>query len=336
MILSALKLDSIFISKAAARLMYLSSHKSIQHLVKSELIPSGAYRVQLSHFHPDAILKVALLQDISSINHTLDVYAGGMKPNYPLIDSNSLGISSVGKFPRGYRDRLRQIGDLLIRMSSSDRRFLALPLTAAEMFLAINGRLQAADFEPMELGVNAKAVKCADTINWKRYPYSVILVPGAGPANYDVKISSEAMIRLGLAYDAYKKGLAPFILVSGGKVHPYMTQTCEALEMKKYLMEVLGIPEHAIIMDPHARHTTTNMRNAARLMIKYHFPLQTPGLVCTTVGQSRWITTTLPYRCKVELGYVPYTFGRKLDAYLTEFHASLDAMQVDFDEPIDP
>jgi uncharacterized SAM-binding protein YcdF (DUF218 family) len=33
--------------------------------------------------------------------------------------------------------------------------------------------------------------------------------------------------------------------------------------MKRSLMADYGVPENAILIDPHARHTTTNMRNTA-------------------------------------------------------------------------
>jgi hypothetical protein len=188
----------------------------------------------------------------------------------------------------------------------------------------------------MHLGVNEAAVKKINTLNWSNYPYSVILVPGAGPSEVDVALSAEAMIRLRIASVQFHLKKAPFIIVSGGKVHPYKTKYCEAIEMKKYCVEQLGIPASAIIVDPHARHTTTNMRNASRLMIRYGMPIEKPGLVCTTPGQSMMIANTLPSRCMIELGYVPYKSGKRLSNTLTEFYALSSSLQIDADEPIDP
>jgi uncharacterized SAM-binding protein YcdF (DUF218 family) len=85
-----------------------------------------------------------------------------------------------------------------------------------------------------------------------------------------------------LDYRAHK---APFILVSGGYVHPSQTRFSEAIEMKRALMTDLHIPESAIIVDPHARHTTTNMRNAVREMFRYGIPTDKPGLVVSDSGQ---------------------------------------------------
>jgi hypothetical protein len=124
--------------------------------------------------------------------------------------------------------------------------------------------------------------------------------------------------------------------VSGGKVHPYKTTFNEAVEMKKYMIEQLAIPESAIIAEPHARHTTTNMRNAARLMLKYGIPTDRPGLVSTTRGQSYMIANTLAERCRREIGYSPFRPGKILSESLTEFYALKEAFRIDPEEPMDP
>ncbi|MEI7670173.1 MAG: YdcF family protein, partial [Pseudomonadota bacterium] len=129
---------------------------------------------------------------------------------------------------------------------------------------------------------------------------------------------------------------APFIIPSGGKVHPYKTIYNEALEMKRFMMEKLQIPESAIIIDPHARHTTTNMRNSVRLMFRYGIPFDKIGLVCTTRGQSNMVSSTLPDRCLRELKLVPYKNGKRLSETLSEFYPLKDALHINPLEPIDP
>ena len=62
--------------------------------------------------------------------------------------------------------------------------------------------------------------------------------------------------------------------MSGGFVHPAQTPYAEAIEMKKALIADFSIPQEAILVDPHARHTTTNMRNAARLLYRYAIPFE--------------------------------------------------------------
>ena len=62
---------------------------------------------------------------------------------------------------------------------------------------------------------------------------------GAGPEEPNVSISPEGKLRSAYAAMMYRQHQAPFIIVSGGRVHPYHTPYNEAFEMKKYLMEHL-------------------------------------------------------------------------------------------------
>ena len=200
----------------------------------------------------------------------------------------------------------------------------------------MNEREQAADFEPMTETENKAAYQRVKTIKWDAFKYSVIVVPGAGPDIPTVALSAEGMLRCRLAAIQYRKGMAPYILVSGGKVHPYKTKYCEATEMKKFLIDKLKIPENAIIIDPHARHTTTNMRNAARLIYRYGIPFNKPGISCTTRGQSNMIGVTLIDRCLKELHEAPYRNGLRLSETEIEFYPLLEALHINPTEPIDP
>lgn len=148
--------------------------------------------------------------------------------------------------------------------------------------------------------------------------------------------AAEGMLRCRLAAVQYNKGVAPFIVVSGGKVHPYKTIYSEALEMKKFLIEKLNIPENVIIMEPHARHTTTNMRNCARLIFRYGMPIDKPCISTTTAGQSMMITTTLAARCQKELNEVPFKAGKRLSETEAEFIPVIDALHINPAEPLDP
>lgn len=325
------------ISSIGTRLMQIKNRTPFANLINRHLIPSGAYnQLVINDKNQDSLIYKAWQQDAKGINFTLSVYAAGKRPNYPLIDSNSLQISSLGTYPRSYLSQTTHILGYLADVASYDNRFLSLPISAVNLYLEMNERTQSADFEPMHLGVNEGAFKKIQTLKWNSFPYSVILVPGAGSSDPNVALSAEAMIRLRIASVQYLLKKAPFIIVSGGKVHPYKTKFAEAIEMKKYCVEQLGIPASAVIVDPHARHTTTNMRNASRLMIRYGIPIEKPGLVCTTQGQSMMIANTLPSRCMIELGYVPYKNGKRLSSTLAEFYALSSSLQIDADEPIDP
>lgn len=299
-------------------------------LVSRHLIPSGTY-ILFQKMGPVEMLKKAWEQDAAGINFAIGVYADGKKANYPNIDSISFDTRD---------DRLSGLlyntGSLLSIQLKENSLFYQIPMNAALRFLEMNEREQAADFEPMASTANKAAFDRVKTIKWNTYKYSVISVPGAGPDVPTVALSAEGMLRCRLAAIQYEKGLAPFIIVSGGKVHPYKTKFCEATEMKKFLMEKLNIPESAIIIDPHARHTTTNMRNTARLIFRYGMPFEKPGITCTTRGQSTMIGTTLISRCLKELQEAPYRNGLRLTETEIEFYPLIEALHINPTEPIDP
>lgn len=310
----------------------------LDKLVLNHLIPSGTY-ILFQNLLPKEMLKKAWEQDADGINFTLGVYAGGNKPNYPLIDSisfNTKDSRNNNVYLYNYVSLLYNTASLTALENKTTPTFYSPSLTAALHFLEMNEREQAADFEPMISGENKAAYDRVKTIRWKDYQYSVILVPGAGPEERDVALSAEGMLRCRLAAIRYQKGLAPFIIPSGGKVHPYKTKYCEATEMKMYLIEKLHIPANAIIIEPHARHTTTNMRNAARIIYRYGIPFTMPAITCTTLGQSTMIGTTLTARCLKELKVVPYKNGKRLSETEIEFYPMVEALQINPTEPTDP
>ena len=127
------------------------------------------------------------------------------------------------------------------------------------------------------------------------------------------------------------------MIVSGGFVHPSQTEYSEAIEMKRDLMTRFRIPEEAILVDPHARHTTTNMRNAARLLYRYGIPFDRKALVTSDPGQSDYIENqTFAKRCVDELGYVPYRLLGRTSAFDLEFLPLRDSLQSDPRDPLDP
>jgi len=297
-------------------------------LVVNHLLPSGCYAIFNTETHKNLLIK-AWEQDAKAINYTIGVYVEANKPNYPKIDSISFSLKD------------REFAELtsanaFLALQKNNKLFFEPSMQFALEALELNERNDAADYEPMVAGVNLPALNQIKKTDWKKYPYSVILVPGAGPEEKEVALSAGGMIRCRLAALQYQKGIAPFIVVSGGRVHPYKTKFSEAYEMKKFLTETLQIPENAIIMEPHARHTTTNLRNCARLMFRYGMPIDKPGLVCTVKSQSYYITDVLLERCKKELGYYPYKNGKRLSDTESEFYLNTVSLQIDFDEPLDP
>lgn len=325
----ALKFSTAEIADISNRLAAIYSDNNVLgKLVMNHLIPSGCYAMYNKETHKDFLIK-AWEQDAKAINYVIGVYVEGNKPNYPKIDS--ISFSSKDK---EYAELTAASAGLTLQ--NKDNLFFEPAMQFALTALELNERNDAADYEPMLKGVNLAAFNQIKKTDWKKYPYSLILVPGAGPEEKEVALSAGGMIRCRLAALQYQKGMAPFIVVSGGRVHPYKTKFSEAYEMKKFLMETLQIPESAIIMEPHARHTTTNLRNCARLMFRYGMPIDKPGMVCTVKSQSYYITDILLERCKKELGYYPYKNGKRLSETESEFYLNTTSLQIDFDEPLDP
>ncbi len=299
-------------------------------LVGQHLIPSGCYQLYNGQGDKQLLIK-AWEQDAKAINHTINVYTEGEKPNYPQIDSIGFNIKE-----RSYPEMVSLNAGLALSETQKDGLFYAPSMFFALQSLEINERNRAGDFEPLAETVNKAALTYAASVKWNHYPYTLILIPGEGPEEKDVELSAGGMLRCRLAALQYHQGMAPFIMVSGGCVHPYKTKYNEAAEMKKFLMQALHIPEYAILMEPHARHTTTNLRNCVRLIYRYGFPMDKPCITSTAKSQSMYISQVMTGRCEKELGYVPYTNGKRLSDTELEFYPLAVSLQIDFDEPMDP
>jgi len=155
---------------------------------------------------------------------------------------------------------------------------------------------------------------------WNKYndppkKYPLIVVPGYTPLGQEdpLKLHPTGEERCKMAYEEYKKDRAPFIMVSGGNVHPSDTNYNEAVQMKKKLMD-MGVPEERIIVEGKARHSTTNLRNAGRFMLEDgHKDKFKSALVLTDGGQAFYFSEhVLTFgafhgRSQSELGY---TVGR--------------------------
>jgi isocitrate dehydrogenase len=115
------------------------------------------------------------------------------------------------------------------------------------------------------------------------------------------------------------------------------TPYSEAIEMKKYVMEKFKIPEKSILIDPHARHTTTNFRNAARLVFRYGIPADQKAVV--TSSEDHIASTTkesFRIRCLKELGYSPMKYITRISPVVAEFKPSIESLFFDANDPLDP
>src|SRR6185295_8629390 len=175
---------------------------------------------------------------------------------------------------------------------------------------------------------NKTSLQAMKNIRWNDYPYSFILVLGSGPGG-SVRLSPIGAQRADQAAQLFLEHKAPLIILSGGHVHPMQTPYCEAIEMKKYVMEKFKIPETSILIEPQARHTTTNFRNAARLAFRYRIPT---ALALVTSSESH-ITSSIGdefrMRCLNELGYFPMEFIKRISPVEAEFKPSVVSLFFD-------
>jgi hypothetical protein len=142
---------------------------------------------------------------------------------------------------------------------------------------------------------------------------------------------------LRLAANRFASGDAPFIIVTGGRAHPRATRFTEAEQMRKALIERYGVSADAILIEPYARHTTTNLRNATRLLMAMGAPLAKDTLIVCNPGQSAAISNPqFIQRNLSELGYEPGKVGQRLSSTELEFRPSSLSARVDPRDPLDP
>ncbi|MFD2599614.1 YdcF family protein [Sphingobacterium corticis] len=305
------------------------SHSVQREHLKKHLFAYPRYG-NIGNLSLSAYIEKALRQDFHAMNYAIRVYGGGEKPNYPTIDSIAFNTNDPH-----YLSLLKEVRvDVLSDIQKPEQAFQETLLCAIRL-LEINERWDAAQLEPLRLGENKAALDAIATTDFSRYPYSLLLTLGAGPEVYGQPVSPGGMLRSRTAARSYFAGLAPFIVVSGGRVHPYKTLYIEAQQMKKYLMEVCQVPEHAILIDPYARHTTTNLRNTARILLSYGFPTDQYAIVNSSSTHIDAVEN-MAARCIRELGYLPYELGNRVSDVIIEFKPREESFTIDPDEPLDP
>ena len=316
---------------ARARAALYRTSPAIRTFTDGPLRATGLY-VRYQNLGGPDLLEHAWSDCIRGIDRAIDVYALGKPPRYPAIDSIAYDVKT-----EAHRRVVQHVAAVL----EDDRASLDSAFSASLRFaldlMMVNRRDEAGRFEPMEMGENAAAFRRAKSVDWSRYPYTAIVVPGSGNDRPGVRLSPNGTLRDEIAAKRFREGKAPFILVSGGFVHPSQTEYSEAIEMKRDLIARFGIPDAAIIVDPHARHTTTNMRNAARLLYRYAIPFDRKALVSTDPDQSRYIEDPLfARRCTDELGYVPFRLLGRISPLDLEFLPVKESLQADPQDPLDP
>jgi hypothetical protein len=311
--------------------------ETVRGFVHTRLIPKDAY-TQNPGDSEQHIFVQSWKNAAQAMNRIIAIYCDGNTPHYRNIDSMSFtpGSPSFASLLVVLIDGL-DAEDAGTQPSPTPKIFFEPSLRFCVRLLGANLRDEAGRFWPLDSGENAAAIRRNAGIDWKQYRYSVILIPGEGPESYDIPLSALGKERLRLAVAAWRSGLAPYFLLSGGFVHPSQTPFCEAVEMKKYLELVYGVPEEVILIDPQARHTTTNLRNGARQIFDYHLPDDRPMLVVSDSFQTSYIAgKAFQQRNLDELGYMPVTIGRRLSETQLEATPLRRSEFRDAMDPLDP
>jgi len=197
-------------------------------------------------------------------------------------------------------------------------------------------RDQAALYEPLDKGENAAAIAAIPGIDWAKFPFAANVIPGLGPSD-DSPLAEGGRARADLAAQRYFAKVAPLIILSGGQVHPDRTKYSEAIEMKRYLVEQRAIPASAILVDPHARHTTTNLRNTSRLLLRYGVPAERPVVITSDIFQTLYIVgRPFAVRCRDEIGYEPWRKLASLSTTDTCLIVTRRSLHVGPSDPRDP
>jgi len=270
-------------------------------------------------------------REIEGANAIVRTFGLGQVPPYPQID----GAGTID--PQETRARLQAAAWLAQTPRAASTQALDPGFDFALALLDASDRADAIGFEPLIGGLNAPAMKRAKGIDWKRFRYSAMIVTGVGPEVPDMALSPFGKYHLRLAASRFAAGDVPFIIVTGGRAHPRATPFTEAEEMRKALIERYGVPAEAIVIEPYARHTTTNLRNATRLLMEMGAPLDKDTVIVCNPGQSAAISSpAFVQRNITELGYEPGKVGRRISPTELEFRPSAQSARVDPKDPLDP
>ncbi|WP_178989551.1 YdcF family protein [Winogradskyella schleiferi] len=296
--------------------------------------PSGAFNQFKEITNVDRLQQLILEEMLKGINQIIDTYAAGIDPTYPDLDGVSYDVNSAQ-----YKLLLRNLVTDLYANTDQMELFYQPFLNFALGVMEINNRDEAGRFMPLKLGENAAAYQNIQTINWDDYQYSMIVVLGDAPnSSGDLpNISIGGMQRSDHGVDLLNQGLAPLIVFTGANVAPFQSEYHEAIEMKNYIMDNYNISESKILVDPHARHTTTNMRNVGRFIYKYGIPHDKKAIVSTATSQSSYVSSSVFLtRCTNQMNHIPMTLHNRLSDFDIEFTPNIEVLHLDSSDPLDP
>jgi hypothetical protein len=342
------------IAQSRAALGSLAKNAAMKRFVDDVLRQSGVFQ-RYADKPASALLESAWEDAARKMNRAIDVFALGQMPRFPgfaAAPPRPTGATGAPaqppRFPgmdlTAYDVKSPAFGrmvQIMAAVAGSDPKALELffepSLRFAVELLLLHSRDEAGRHEPLETGENRAAVARIPSVKWSQFPYTVIVVLGNGPERAGVALAPVARLRLMLAVKEFREKKAPFLLVTGGYVSPPLTPYGEAMEMKKALRAEFGVPEDAILVDPHARRTTTNLRNAARLIYRYGIPFERKGLILTDQLHSASIEApAFRERCRRDFGYEPVRLLSRISPFDLEFVPLIDSLHADASDLLDP
>lgn len=320
------------IALVEARLWRLVDNpKQGKALVAQQMRPSGRFARYAALSDAD-LVAAAWKETAAATNRVIAVYAKGGAPRYPFIDATIFNMA----LPQ-MTDVLSAHGVATAAQARATDLFFDPALRYAAGLLQMNERIDAGNFRPLLGGDNAETNRAIGRMNWRGKPYTALLVFGHGPEDAQSRTGVMGHIRLSIAADMFARGVAPFIIVSGGNVHPNRTPFNEAVEMKRLLITQYGVPADRILVEPHARHTTTNLRNCARLLLGAQFPTDRPALVVSDHRTIQYIgSDVLAQRNLAEMGVQPGRLTPGPDQFTLAFTPDPVAFHVEAIDPLDP
>ena len=312
--------------------LLMKNEKLLQDFVRTNLRASGRYENFKKGTDTELLLQ-AWQVCAKGMNRIIKVYGLGEAAQYAKIDSVSYDVKS-----EFYKGSVLMWSDFLHnKKPKNNTLFYQQSLDFSLSLLYMNHRDEVARYEPLEEKENRKAITNIKQINFDAFDYASVLILGNGPENYQDRLSAIGKLNLQLGVQEYEAKKAPLIIVSGGHAHPFRAAFCEAIEMKKELMEVYHIPEENILIDPFARHTTTNMRNASRLIATCQIPFDKKSIVVTNASHSKYVGNPIfNARCMEELGYLPAIILKRLSSTALEFLPNLESLHQNPIDPLDP
>jgi hypothetical protein len=321
--------DQQIIAIGEALQQLYASEPAFRTTLQQHLRPSGVF-MRYASMPEEKILMQRWKEEAYGLNYVLTAYTRNTGLRYPRIDSAAFYVHS-----EDYTKAVQKLWAQEWAQKDPSVLFFSPVLHFAMDLLELNKKDHAARHEPLST-LNREAYQQLPGIQWASYPYSAILVLGAGPSD-DQPISPMCKERCRTGAAIFREKKAPFIIVSGGYVHPFGTRYSEAIEMKKFLMDSCNIPESAIIAEPHARHTTTNIRNANRILFRNGFPMDKKVLCTSSKAHITYVTSIFFDRvCDKDLRYHPYKNVKRLDDNSVEYEPVQESLHGDPFDPLDP